>query len=446
MSKTLTRKDYVFIGSMLFGIMFGAGNLIFPVHLGQEAGANVWPAILGFLVSAIGLPFLGIVGMAFTRSNSVYELASRVGHRYGIFFTVLLYLVIGPFFAIPRLASTSFQIGLVPFVGEGNTLALALYSVFFFALAWTLSRKSTKLMTYVGKVLNPAFLLVLGMLLVMVVLNPMAGVSGGVVQEAYLTNAFTKGVLEGYNTLDVLASLAFAILVISALKNLGVSEPSQIARDMVKSGMVSMVLMGIIYALLAYGGATSLGQFALSENGGIALAQIAQYYLGAIGSLLLALIVFFGCLKTAVGLLTAFAETFSEMFPSVPYSVFLAITTIFPTIFANVGLTNIIAYSIPVLMFIYPLAIALVILSLLEKWVKGNGTVYRWTAYLTLISAVIDGLANSPWKGHPIVSQVVYFAQRLLPFSEIGMGWIVPTLLGLSIGFTVANLRGELKN
>ncbi|WP_303973905.1 branched-chain amino acid transport system II carrier protein [Streptococcus merionis] len=435
MTKTLTKKDYFTIGSMLFGILFGAGNLIFPVHMGQEAGANVWQAVLGFLVSAIGLPFLAIVGMAFTRSRSVYELASRVGHRFGVFFTVLLYLVIGPFFAIPRLASTSFQIGLVPFVGEGNAVALAVYSVFFFALAWIMSRRATKLLDYVGKYLNPAFLVVLGILLIMVVVTPMGASSQAMVQEAYQSNAFATGVLEGYNTLDVLAALAFAILVISALKNLGVTEPSQIATDMVKSGVISMVLMGLIYGLLAYAGATSLGQFALSENGGIALAQIAGHYLGTAGSILLALIVFLGCLKTAVGLLTAFSETFAEMFPSVSYSTFLALTTIFPMIFANVGLTNIIAYSIPVLMFIYPLAIALVLLALLEKWVKGNAAVYRWTVYLTLLPAIVDGLASSPWSTNPVVSSIVSLAHSVLPFSAIGMGWIVPTLVGLVIGF-----------
>ncbi|MGT2910196.1 branched-chain amino acid transport system II carrier protein [Streptococcus cameli] len=434
MKKTLTKKDYLYISSMLFGMMFGAGNLIFPVNMGQKAGENVWFAVLGFLVSAIGLPFLAIVGMAFTRSKSVYELSSRVGHRFGLFFTVLLYLVIGPFFAIPRLASTSFEIGLTPFVGADNKLALVLYSVFFFTLAWLMSRKSTKILDYVGKFLNPVFLLVLGILLALVVVSPMGGTTGATVQTAYQSNAFATGVLEGYNTLDVLASLAFAIVVITALKNLGVKEPGQTATDMIKAGSISMVLMGVIYALLAYAGVTSLSHFALSENGGIALAQIANHYLGTVGFGLLALIVFFGCLKTTVGLLTAFSETFTEMFPSVSYQTFLAISTIFPMIFANVGLTNIISYSIPVLMFVYPLAIALVILALLEKWVKGNVTIYRWTLYLTLIPAVVDGLANSPWAKTPAIAQFVSFAREILPFSAIGMDWILPALLGLVLG------------
>ncbi|MET3558135.1 LIVCS family branched-chain amino acid:cation transporter [Streptococcus rupicaprae] len=435
MTAKLTKKDYLFIGSMLFGIMFGAGNLIFPVFMGQEAGAAVWPAVIGFLLSAIGFPFLAIVGMALTRSNSVYELASRVSKGYGRFFTILLYLVIGPFFAIPRLASTSFQIGLVPFVSqEHHQLALAIYSIFFFGLAFLLSRQSGQLLAYVGKWLNPIFLIVLGVLLTMVVLSPMGSSSQMAIQEAYRISPLAKGFLDGYNTLDVLAALAFAIVVISALKRLGVTEPKQLASDMVKSGSISMVLMAVIYALLAYAGATSLGQFPLAANGGDALAQIAAHYLGTIGNVLLALIVFFGCLKTAVGLLTAFSETFAEMFPSISYQSFLIVTTIFPAIFANVGLTNIIAYSIPVLMFLYPLAIVLVMLALLEKWLKGNSGVYRWTVGFTLLPAILDGLAASPWNSASWIEQLSSLAAAKLPFYTIGMGWVLPALLGLALG------------
>lgn len=443
MKKGLGLKNHLLIGTMLFGMMFGAGNLIFPVNMGQNAGENVWLAVLGFLVSAIGLPFLGIVGMAFTRSNSVYQLASRVSPSFGLFFTVLLYLVIGPFFAIPRLASTSFQIGLAPFVGQNNQFALGLYSVVFFLFAWFFSRKTTKLLDYVGKYLTPIFLLVLGVLLVLTVIRPMGGVLGTAIQESYQSNPLVQGILDGYNTLDVLASLAFAILVISALRELEVTEPSQIAVDMIRSGSISMLIMGGIYALLAYAGTSSLGQFTLSENGGIALAQIADYYLGTTGSLLLACIVFLGCLKTAVGLLTAFSAAFHDMFPRIPYSLFLLIATVFPAIFANVGLTNIIAYSTPVLLFIYPLAIALVLLALLEKWVQGHRLIYAFVLYTAMIPALIDGLAHSPWRKLPMVAHLVSFGRTILPFSEMGMGWLLPVLIALVLSFCLVKKLGR---
>ncbi|MDO4432567.1 MAG: branched-chain amino acid transport system II carrier protein [Aerococcaceae bacterium] len=443
MEQKLQKKDYFYIGSMLFGILFGAGNLLFPVHLGQEAGANVWLATLGFLVSAIGMPFLGIVAMGVSESKSVYQLASRVGKRYGKIFTVLLYLVIGPFFAIPRLAATSFQIGIVPFVAETHqTGALAAYSVFFFAVAFYLSKNSSNLLAYVGKILNPVFLVVLGILLAMVVVNPMGGVSNLPVQEAYQNSPLTKGILEGYNTLDALAALAFGILVISAIQQLGVTKPSQIAKDMTKSGALSMALMAAIYGLLAYAGATSLGKFELSANGGIALAQITHHYLGTFGNILLALIVFFGCLKTAVGLSTAFSAAFAEMFPKLSYKFFLSVTTIFPAIFANVGLTKIIEYAIPVLMFLYPLAIVLILLALFHKVFKGKRSVYQWTSYFTLVVALVDGLAASPLASIPKVNGFVQFVYSYLPFAKIGMGWIIPAI----IGFVIGNLISTREN
>ena len=154
--KKLSIRDYLYIGSMLFGLFFGAGNLIFPVHMGQEAGSNVFLANLGFLVTGIGLPFLGVIAIGSSQSSGVFELSSRINRRYAYIFTILLYLVIGPFFALPRLATTSFEIGLSSIVSTGfSALSLAVFSLVFFFVAWWLSRKPSKLLDYVGKFLNP---------------------------------------------------------------------------------------------------------------------------------------------------------------------------------------------------------------------------------------------------------------------------------------------------
>lgn len=442
MKEKLDRKNYAYIGSMLFGMLFGAGNLIFPVHLGQEAGSAVWLATVGFLISAIGLPFLAIIAMGVSESKSVYHLSSRVGHSFAMMFTLMLYLAIGPFFAIPRLATTSYQIGIAPFVSaEQSSLVLAIYSIFFFTIAWLLAKNPTKLLNYIGKVLNPIFLVVLGILLFQIVLNPIGSVADAPVQVAYQTNPVFTGILEGYNTLDALAMVAFGIIVISTIQNLGVTQPAQVAKDTIKSGAISIVLMGVLYCLLAYAGTTSLGKFEMSENGGIALAQIAQHYLGTAGSLLLALIIFFGCLKTAVGLLTAFSEAFAEMFPRVEYKTFLATATLFPAIFANVGLTNIIVYSIPVLMFLYPLTIVLVLLALMDKLFKGKRSIYRWTIYLTMIAAVIDAVKSAPdfLKLSGIGQALIQFGENYLPFFNIGMGWVLPACIGFVIGVLLSH-------
>ena len=447
MEKKLSSKDYLYLGSMLFGLFFGAGNLIFPVHMGQEAGANVWPAIIGFLITGIGLPFLGIIAIGISGENGLFDLASRVHKGYGYFFTVALYLVIGPFFAMPRLAATSFEIGLTPFVAESQkTLFLAIFSILFFALSWWFSRNPSKLLDYVGKFLNPLFLVLLAILIVMSFVKPMANIHDITVLGNYRNHAFFTGFQNGYNTLDVLASLAFGIIVVNTLKNKGVTKKSTITADTFKSGAVSVLLMGIIYSFLSLMGTMSMGKFDLSENGGIALAQIAYYYLGTGGSIILALIVVVACLKTTIGLTTAFSETFAELFPGLSYSTLIAGVSIIPCIIANVGLTSIISYSTPVLMFLYPLAIILVLLGVSGPLFKNNPIVYQTVTIFTIIPAIIDGLKSSPaWiQNAGITQKMIEFAKNTLPFFEIGMGWIVPAVFGLVLGLGIYLIKEKL--
>ena len=447
MEKKLSSKDYLYLGSMLFGLFFGAGNLIFPVHMGQEAGANVWPAIIGFLITGIGLPFLGIIAIGISGENGLFDLASRVHKGYGYFFTVALYLVIGPFFAMPRLAATSFEIGLTPFVAESQkTLFLAIFSILFFALSWWFSRNPSKLLDYVGKFLNPLFLALLAILIVMSFVKPMANIHDITVLGKYRDHAFFTGFQNGYNTLDVLASLAFGIIVVNTLKNKGVTKKSTITADTFKSGAVSVLLMGIIYSFLSLMGTMSMGKFDLSENGGIALTQIAHYYLGTGGSIILALIVVVACLKTTIGLTTAFSETFAELFPGLSYSTLIAGVSIIPCIIANVGLTSIISYSTPVLMFLYPLAIILVLLGVSGPLFKNNPIVYQTVTIFTIIPALIDGLQSSPeWiQNASITQKIIEFAKNTLPFFGIGMGWIVPAVFGLILGLGIYLIKEKL--
>ena len=424
MCKKLQSKDALYLGSMLFGMLFGAGNLIFPVHLGQESGAQVGLAVVGLLISAIGLPFLTILAMGMSKSKSVTKLANRVSKKFGAVFTVLLYLVIGPLFAVPRLASTSYTIGLAPFIESSHQgHGLLIYSVIFFLVAGFLSLNPGKILDYIGKILNPAFLLVLGLLLTLTVLNPMGQVGQMMAQGRYAQQAMATGFLEGYQTLDVLAALAFGIVMIQAMNRLGIEEPGELARGMVKSGAISIVLMGLIYGLLAYAGATSMGQFSMSANGGIALARIANHYLGSAGSILLALIVILACLKTGVGLLTAFSEAMVELFPSLGYKQYLLAVSLL-----------IIAWAVPVLMFLYPLAIVLVMVTLLCRGRAIDSLYYQWAMALTGIVALIDGIQAMPdlaWV-LPLKELASTFA-TYLPLSGQSLGWFVPSLLGLAI-------------
>lgn len=435
MQNRLSGRNLGFIGTMLFGLFFGAGNLIFPIYLGQQAGHHVGSAVIGLLITGIGLPLLGVIGMGLTRSSGVFDLASKVNRPYAYGFTVLLYCTLGPLFAMPRLATTAFQIGLVPFIApQHQPLALGLFSGLFFIVTWLLAVNPGRIMTYVGKWLTPLFLILLGALMLVALLRPLGGFNVAA-RGAYAAHPLLTGFTEGYNTMDALASLAFGVVVIDAIRDLGVTDPAQIATDTIKAGVISMTLMGLIYALLAIIGTMSLGHFAPATNGGVTLAQIAAYYFGPLGNGLLALIVIIACLKTAIGLTSAFGDTGHGLFPRLSYKWLITIACLIPAILANVGLTQLITYSTPLLMFLYPLAIVLIVLAVLSPWLGTSRWLFNMTTIWTLFPAILAGVNALPaglTKTGGLRALIDLNAR--LPLAALGLGWSVPALIGLCLG------------
>ena len=451
MKKKLSFKEYVYVASMLFGLFFGAGNLIFPIHMGQMAGANVWVSVLGFLVTGVGLPLLGVAALGISRSTGLFDLSSKAGKPYGLFFTCLLYLTIGPFFAIPRCATTSFTVGLEQILPNNGRerLYLFLFTLAFFAAALIFSLFPGKILTVVGKILNPCFLLFLGVLVAVSLISPSAAVSDVAPQGDYVSKPFFTGFLDGYNTMDALAGLAFGIIVVRVISGLGVKEPGAIASNTVRSGIFSCLLMALIYVAVAVVGAQSRGIFETSENGGIAFAQIAQHYLGYAGLFVLAATVTLACLKTSVGLITSCAETFSGIFKKGPsYRVWAIIFSAVSFLFANLGLNSIITYSLPVLMFLYPLAIVLILLALFGKFFGHDRRVYAWTIGFTLLPAIYDGFMTLNANVTIIDSTVIReITSKYLPFSDLGLGWLCPAAVGFAIGLTMHLVsRRKIKN
>lgn len=442
MKQKLNCREYAYIASMLFGLFFGAGNLIFPVHMGQMAGKNVWLAIIGLCVTGVGLPLLGVAALGISRANGLFELGSRVGRPYSLFFTCLLYLTIGPFFAIPRCATTAFTVGLEQVLPQNGSaqMYLLLFSFLFFGAALFFALKPGKILVWVGKILNPCFLAFLGVLVVVAMVNPGASVGSVAPEGAYATQPFFAGFLEGYNTMDALASLAFGIVVVQVIRGLGVNEPDAVAGSTVRAGIFSCLLMAAIYVLVTIVGVQSRGLFETSANGGIALTQIARHYLGKAGLIILAVTVTLACLKTSVGLITSCAETFVGLFPKGPgYRLWAVIFSLVSLFFTNFGLNSIIGYSVPVLMFLYPLAITLILLSLCGRFFRYDRAVFAWTTGLTLVAALYDLFVSLPKGIYDALhgDAVKAFVTGLLPFAELGLGWVCPALLGFAIGLVV---------
>ena len=443
--KKLTLRQLLAVASMLFGLFFGAGNLIFPASMGQLAGRNLWLAAAGFLVTGVGLPLLGVAALGISRAEGLLGLSSRVSRGYGLFFTCLLYLTIGPFFAIPRCATVSYTVGIQRMLPEtGQTLALAVFSLVFFAAVLFFSLRPGEILTWVGKVLNPLFLAFLAVLVLRALTAPLGAVSAIEPSGSYAGAALSTGLLEGYNTMDALASLAFGIVVVNAIRGLGVEEPGQVARSTVLAGVFSSLLMALIYLLVTVVGAQSRGAFPAAANGGEALAQITEHYFGAAGALILAATVTIACLKTAVGLITSCSETFVELFPKGPgYRVWAVIFCVVSFLIANLGLNAILNYSTPVLMFLYPLSIVLILLTLGGRLFGNHPTVLRWTIGCTAVAALADLLRTLPEGTRAVLhlEGVVTLAESWLPLCKAGFGWLVPAVVGLVIGLVLRRAR-----
>ena len=441
MKRKLTMRETIIVASTLFGMFFGAGNLIFPVHLGQMAGSNSWPAIIGFCITAVTIPILAVAAIGNTHSDNLMELSSKVSGWYGRVFTAVLYLTIGPFFAIPRCASVSFTTGVAPIVGEAHyKLWQLIFTLIFFAFVMYFSLRPGKITTWIGKVINPLFLVFLSILVVVALIHPGAPMSEVEPIEAYQSGALFNGFIEGYGTVDAIAGLAFGIVIINVVRDLGVNNDGDVARETLKSGVFTGLLMLIIYALTIIMGAQSRGLFDVSDNGGIALAQISNHYLGGIGSLVLALTITFACLKTAIGLVTSCGEMFVKLIPGkLNYRGWAMVFTLFSLIVSNVGLTAIITYAIPVLMLLYPLVTVLIIMALTEKAFGKSKYVYGWVTLGAFIPAVFDFCKTLPEGIQTALNipALTALGQKIFPFFNLGLGWVVPALIGLVIGLVL---------
>ena len=445
-TKKLTIRQKLLVAGTLFGMFFGAGNLIFPVHLGQMAGRNAIPAMIGFIITAVGIPVFGVAAIGITHSDGLQTLAGKVSKGYGIFFTCLLYLTIGPLFAIPRCATVSFTTGVAPMLGDSGAewLYLLIFSAVFFAFVLFFSLRPGKITVWIGKIINPLFLFFFAVLMLAALLAPGAAVSAVEPVEAYRSDAFFPALIEGYGTMDAIAGLAFGIVVIDVIRRMGVDNDDAIAEDVLSSGLLTGALMALIYVVSIVVGAQSRGLFELSENGGIALTQIAGHYLGGVGLFILAFTITFACLKTSIGLVTACAETFSKMTNGkISYRSWAILFTVFSFAVSNIGLSAIIEYSIPMLMLIYPPAIALILLAFLGKFFAHDRTVYITTMTGTWAAAIFDCMKTLP---APVQTALhldapIAFAAAHLPLFDKNLGWLLPAVIGFAAGMAIRAVR-----
>ena len=430
-------KKGLLTGLLLFGIFFGAGNLIFPPALGVSSGENFLPAILGFVVSGVGIAIITLIVGTLNPKGYGAEMDEKFSPLFSTAYLVLLYASIGPLFAIPRTAATSFDIGVAPLVKNSSLPWLLIFTVIYFICAYLLAVNPTKILNSVGKILTPIF----AILIVILVICGIAKYSQTNPTDAtYLSSslAFGTGFLEGYNTLDALASVAFCIIAMNSLKQLGFKNKKEFLSSVWIAGAVTAIGFSILYIGLGLLGnrfsvPTEVLQNAKINKGAYVLSEAAAGIFGNFGQIFLGIMVILTCFTTTVGLIVATSEFFAEKFPKFSYKAYATIFSIIGFGIANFGLQDVIKFSVPMLLFLYPITITMVIIVILNKYLALSKLGMQLTIGVVTLLSILT-VAASTFKIDSLNSLLAK-----LPLFELSLGWLIPALIFLVLALVLPN-------
>lgn len=419
-------KKGLLTGLLLFGIFFGAGNLIFPPTVGFLSGENFWLAISGFIISGVGFPIIGLIVGSFNKDGYKAELDRKFHPLFSILLLSALYLSIGPFFAIPRTAALSFDISIAPLTGD-FAFASIIFTTLYFGFGFYLAYNSNKLLDHVGKILTPIFSILIITIVVLGVFkyanNPIVQIDAG-----YSGNlAFGKGFVEGFNTLDTLAAVAFCIIGMSTLKQLGFSDKKEYLKAVWVAAFVVMIAFSALYTGLALlGNKLATTDLTAGANIGVYTLKTASVgVFGIYGGYFLAIMTVLTCFTTAVGLIAATAKYFNQIYSKISYKQYVIIFTLISYVISNFGLGNIIKFSIPVLLLLYPMVITLIIIVIINKFIKLSKLGMNLTMAIVTLISLIGVLGN--FLNIQMFSNFI----NSLPLANESMPWLIPMIFTL---------------
>ncbi|MBE6068748.1 MAG: branched-chain amino acid transport system II carrier protein [Clostridium lundense] len=427
-----TTKDFLVIGLALFAMFFGAGNLIFPPYLGNLMGSKFILATLGFVVTGVGFPFLGI--LACTKTNGNFnDMAGKVGKSFAIICSVAIFLAIGPMLAIPRTAATTYELTIQPvFPWMSSMVSMILY----FALNLCFVLRPSKVIDSIGKFLTPALLIALLILIIRGLLSPI-----GIIVDTNISSVLSNSLIEGYQTMDALAGLMFATVITSSVIQKGYKDKEAISIT-IKSGLVAIFGLAIVYGGLMYLGAQTSSILPKDISKTALLLEISKRSLGEYGSIIIGIAMGLACFTTSIGLITAGASFFDNISNGkLPYKINAIVISLVSIAMGNFGVDEIVKISVPVLSILYPVAITLILITL-SKGLSKNNFVLRVSVYTSLIFGIIETLPSIGVNGGFIKEFL-----NIIPLSSIGFAWVTPTLLSLviSLFITKGNENGSNK-
>lgn len=413
-------KDVLLTGFALFAMLFGAGNLIFPPMLGRSL-AEVWGSgMFGFILTGVGFPLLGIIAASFAGERDVNDFANKVSPWFAKAFFIALLLAIGPLLAIPRTGATAYEVTFLH-AGIGSIAYKYIYLLAYFGITLLFSLRSSKVVDRIGSILTPILLLTLAIIILKGVMSPL-----GIPAVSEEQHAFRLGFVEGYQTMDTLASIVFAGVIIKAIRGGRDLNKKQEFSFLLKVSFIAILGLSLVYGGLGFIGASmssTLGEIGKTEL----LVNLTIALLGKAGYIILGICVAGACLTTAIGLVATVADYFSGI-TSLSYELVVVITTVISFIFACFGVDMIVKISVPILVFIYPLAMVLILLNLFRV---ENHFVYKGTCLGAGLISFYEMLVVLGYQTEGMTKMY-----NLVPFASLGLAWVVPSVIGgLAFGF-----------
>lgn len=418
-----TTKDVVVMGFALFSMFFGAGNLLFPPYLGMVSGNQWFTSLAGFVVADVGLALL-VIAAAAKCGGKLDNVLNRAGNGVAKFVGIGAVLCIGPFLAIPRTAATTYEMGIIPLVGDLGNAGAIIFSILFFALTLMLTIKPSQVVDILGKFLTPILLLALIFLIIKGFITPMGDISSSQMID---NNLFAEGITQGYMTMDALAAGILAAVIISSIEARGYKRADDKIKLMLKAGVLAGIALAIIYGGLVYLGATlsNIGGYDQFTPQASLMVIMTEKLLGYPGKLILGIIVGFACLTTSIGLTSAAGEYFSSITNGrLSYEKVVIAICVFSAFISSFGVDMIIKYSVPMLELVYPVLVLLSVMSIFGHKIRNNNA-FKGGAYATLLTSVLS-VANGLFEVAPFMTK--------LPFAEFGFNWIVPAIVGVLVG------------
>ena len=406
-------RDSIVVGFALFSMFFGAGNLIFPPSLGNKLGDQYLLGILGFILTGVGLPLLAI--LACSKGNGTFEsITNKIGTKFTLILTTVLFFAIGPLLAIPRTAATTFEISILPLLPTWSPIiVMAVY--FLINLFFVLKRSS--IIDTIGKFLTPALIIVLTIVIVKGIIDPI-----GELVPTGATNILSMSLLEGYQTMDALGALLFAGVITSSIVEKGY-KGAEVKSVLLKASLIAVVGLAFVYGGLTFIGAHTVNLVDSGISNTALLVFIANKILGTFGLVLIGTAIGLACLTTSIGLLTAGATFFEKVSNGKLSYKFNAIAiSLMSYIIACQGVDKIVKLSVPILNVLYPVAITIIVVTLLNKFLT-NIIAIRIAVYASLVCGFLFSFFGD--------------ALSFMPLAGVGFGWVLPTVIALVIGLFI---------